>query len=176
MSNNIPEIEDLIKQFSKLPGLGPKSAKRIILKLISNKDDSIKPLAQSLAKVYKNVVRCVQCGNLKLVQDKCICEKGKLFDKWYMITRDTKLSRMLALLEGQNNEKKKTNVEKATAEDDDIRSITKKSSKLYYGQLHTLLKHGSLDDAMLSTLFFLLQQQQKSMKVLQSVTERTAIS
>ena len=81
MSNNIPEIDDLIKQFSKLPGLGPKSAKRIILKLISNKDDSIKPLAQSLAKVYKNVARCVQCGNLKLVQDKCICEKGKVFDK-----------------------------------------------------------------------------------------------
>jgi CRP-like cAMP-binding protein len=102
--------------------------------------------------------------------------KVKLFDKWYMITRDTKLSRMLALLEGQNKEKKKTNVEEATAEEDDIRSITKKSSKLYYGQLHTLLKHGSLDDAMLSTLFFLLQQQQKSMKVLQSVTERSAIS
>ena len=33
MSNDIPEIEDLIKQFSKLPGLGPKSAKRIILKI-----------------------------------------------------------------------------------------------------------------------------------------------
>ena len=32
MDNNISEIEDLIKQFSKLPGLGPKSAKRIILK------------------------------------------------------------------------------------------------------------------------------------------------
>ena len=33
MDNNIPEIEELIRQFSKLPGLGPKSAKRIILKL-----------------------------------------------------------------------------------------------------------------------------------------------
>ena len=53
MSNNIPEIEELIRQFSKLPGLGPKSAKRIILKLINNKDNLVKPLAQSLAKVYK---------------------------------------------------------------------------------------------------------------------------
>ena len=37
MDNNIIEIEELIKQFSKLPGLGPKSAKRIILKLIRGK-------------------------------------------------------------------------------------------------------------------------------------------
>ena len=46
MDNNILELEDLIKQFSKLPGLGPKSAKRIILKLINNKDEMIKPLAK----------------------------------------------------------------------------------------------------------------------------------
>ena len=37
MDNNIPAIEELIKLFAKLPGLGPKSAKRIILKLINNK-------------------------------------------------------------------------------------------------------------------------------------------
>ena len=38
MENNNQEIDELIKQFSKLPGLGPKSAKRIILKLITNKE------------------------------------------------------------------------------------------------------------------------------------------
>ena len=75
MDNHIPEIEELIKQFSKLPGLGPKSAKRIILKLINNKENMIKPLAKSLASVYKNVVRCNDCGNLKLINNKCICEK-----------------------------------------------------------------------------------------------------
>ena len=67
MDNNIPEINELIKQFSKLPGLGPKSAKRIILKLINNKDSMVKPLAKSLAQVYKNVVRCADCGNLKVM-------------------------------------------------------------------------------------------------------------
>ena len=36
---NINEIEDLIKLISKLPGLGPKSAKRIVLKLINNRDE-----------------------------------------------------------------------------------------------------------------------------------------
>ncbi|MDC1096035.1 recombination mediator RecR [Pelagibacteraceae bacterium] len=81
MDNNIPEIEELIKQFSKLPGLGPKSAKRIILKLINNKENMVKPLAQSLAKVYKRVVRCVICGNLKIIDKICICDGPNKFDK-----------------------------------------------------------------------------------------------
>ena len=51
MNNEIVEIEELIRHFSKLPGLGPKSAKRIILKLINNKENLIKPLAKSLANV-----------------------------------------------------------------------------------------------------------------------------
>ena len=81
MDNNIPEIEELIKQFSRLPGLGPKSAKRIILKLINNKESLVKPLAQSLSKVYKNVVRCINCGNLKILVRQCICESENKFDK-----------------------------------------------------------------------------------------------
>ena len=82
MDKNIPEINELIKQFSKLPGLGPKSAKRIILKLINNKDSMVKPLAKSLAQVYKNVVRCTDCGNLKVIDSKCTCEtNSKNYDK-----------------------------------------------------------------------------------------------
>ena len=62
---NITEIEDLVKLISKLPGLGPKSAKRIVLKLINNRDEIIKPMANTLAQVYKNVTRCNLCGSLK---------------------------------------------------------------------------------------------------------------
>ena len=54
---NISEIEELIKLISKLPGLGPKSAKRIVLKLVNNRNELVKPLANTLAQVYKNVVR-----------------------------------------------------------------------------------------------------------------------
>ena len=81
MANNIQEIEELIKQFAKLPGLGPKSAKRIILKLINNKESMVKPLAQSLARVYKNITRCKDCGNLKMITQKCVCEEKNKFDK-----------------------------------------------------------------------------------------------
>ena len=62
---NVNEIDELIKIISKLPGLGPKSAKRIVLKLINNKDELVKPMANSLAQVYKNVTRCNLCGSLK---------------------------------------------------------------------------------------------------------------
>jgi len=61
------EIDDLIKLISKLPGLGPKSAKRIVLKLINNRDELVKPLAKSLADVYKNISRCKICGALKSI-------------------------------------------------------------------------------------------------------------
>ena len=81
MDNDIPEIKELIRQFSKLPGLGPKSAKRIILKLINNKENMIKPLAKSLAQVFKNVVRCEDCGNLKTIDKICICSSDNSYDK-----------------------------------------------------------------------------------------------
>ena len=80
---NIDEIENLIKLISKLPGLGPKSAKRIVLKLVGNKDELVKPMANILAQVYTNVTRCTSCGSLKSNNDGCInCENIKeKFDK-----------------------------------------------------------------------------------------------
>ena len=75
---NITEIEDLIKLISKLPGLGPKSAKRIVLRLINNRDELIKPMANTLAQVYKNVSRCKSCGSLKSNIEGCSnCESVK---------------------------------------------------------------------------------------------------
>ena len=75
---NISEIEELIKLISKLPGLGPKSAKRIVLKLINNRDELVKPMANTLAQVYKNVVRCNSCGALKSNSNGCLnCENTK---------------------------------------------------------------------------------------------------
>ena len=88
---NISEIETLIKLISKLPGLGPKSAKRIVLKLINNRDELVKPMANSLAQVYKNVVRCKACGTLKSNSNGCLnCNdvKNKISDGWIMFLDD----------------------------------------------------------------------------------------
>ena len=78
MMQNLEEIENLIKLISKLPGLGPKSAKRIVLKLINNRDELIKPMANTLAQVYKNITRCNLCGSLKSNSNGCMnCENVK---------------------------------------------------------------------------------------------------
>ena len=75
---NISEIDELIKLISKLPGLGPKSAKRIVLKLINNREELIKPMAKILAEVYKNISRCKICGSLKSNLEGCNgCENNK---------------------------------------------------------------------------------------------------
>ena len=80
MQNSI-EIDELIKLISKLPGLGPKSAKRIVLKLINNRDELVKPLAKTLAEVYKNISRCKICGILKSNSVECTYEYCKIIDK-----------------------------------------------------------------------------------------------
>ena len=75
---NIFEIEELIRLISRLPGLGPKSAKRIVLKLINNRDELMKPMVNSLAQVYKNISRCNVCGSLKSSSEGCMnCETVK---------------------------------------------------------------------------------------------------
>ena len=75
---NINEIDELVKLISKLPGLGPKSAKRIVLKLINSREELVKPMANTLAQLYKNVIRCKSCGSLKSSSSGCInCENTK---------------------------------------------------------------------------------------------------
>ena len=67
------EIEDLVGIIAKLPALGPKSARRIVLKLINNKEELIKPLTNTLAQVYKNLRKCNICGDYFSINSKCVC-------------------------------------------------------------------------------------------------------
>ena len=82
-NTNENEIDQLIKIISKLPGLGPKSAKRIVLKLIYNKDELVKPMAKALAEVYKNISRCKICGILKSNSIECSLDNCKIVEKKY---------------------------------------------------------------------------------------------
>jgi recombination protein RecR len=58
-----PQIEILIRQLSKLPGLGPRSARRAALSLIKQKDTMITPLTNALDGVRNSVRICSRCGN-----------------------------------------------------------------------------------------------------------------
>ena len=68
-----PEIERLIQLLSKLPGLGPRSARRAVLQLIQKKETLLSPLAQAMADAVEKACICSTCGNAD-TQDPCtIC-------------------------------------------------------------------------------------------------------
>ena len=75
MSNNIsPDIETLVGKISRLPGLGPRSARRIVLHLLKNKDRVLEPLITALDVVKNRVRECPMCGNLDAFDSVChIC-------------------------------------------------------------------------------------------------------
>tara|TARA_A100000164_G_C21851367_1_gene745143 strand:- start:264 stop:890 length:627 start_codon:yes stop_codon:yes gene_type:complete len=81
--DNINELENLIKLISKLPGLGPKSAKRIILRLINNREELMRPMAKALKDVYENITRCKICGTLKPNSIECTYNSCKIVEKKY---------------------------------------------------------------------------------------------
>ena len=67
------QIDQLIQQLAKLPGLGPRSARRAALYLIERKESLLRPLAQALSLTADTVAPCDRCGNLDSVQPCAIC-------------------------------------------------------------------------------------------------------
>ena len=68
-----PEIERLIQLIAKLPGLGPRSARRAVLHLIKNRDKLLAPLALALDEARDKVTLCSTCGNVDTVDPCSIC-------------------------------------------------------------------------------------------------------
>ena len=71
------EIDKLINQISKLPGLGRRSAQRIALYLLKNKDRSLLPLLQCLHEANKKIVNCEDCGNIDTITPCSLCSNTK---------------------------------------------------------------------------------------------------
>ncbi|MDB9711677.1 recombination mediator RecR [Pelagibacteraceae bacterium] len=76
-----PDLDELIALVSKLPGLGPKSSRRIALYLLKNRENVMKPLSKSLEKVHAKIARCNLCGNIKSKDNECICLLNKDFEQ-----------------------------------------------------------------------------------------------
>ena len=57
-------LEKLIKKVSRLPGLGPRSSRRVVLHLLKNKEKYLLPLINDLSQVADNIKSCIECGNL----------------------------------------------------------------------------------------------------------------
>ena len=59
-----PEIERLISLLAKLPGLGPRSARRAALHLIKKRENLMQPLAASMSETADKISICPTCGNM----------------------------------------------------------------------------------------------------------------
>jgi recombination protein RecR len=73
----ISTLEKLIKIIAKLPGLGPRSARRIAIHLIKNTDNIMLPLAEALKNVAQEIKVCGGCGNIDIHDPCSICSDAK---------------------------------------------------------------------------------------------------
>jgi len=78
MPNNSvsPEIDRLIGLLSKLPGLGPRSARRAALALLKKPDALMSPLAQAMGEAAERISTCSTCGNVDSSNPCHICASG----------------------------------------------------------------------------------------------------
>jgi recombination protein RecR len=70
-----PEIERLIQLLARLPGLGPRSARRAALHLVKKKEQLLDPLAASLAETRDSILTCEICGNIDTQSPCALCQE-----------------------------------------------------------------------------------------------------
>ncbi|WP_066650925.1 MULTISPECIES: recombination mediator RecR [Sphingomonas] len=68
-----PEIDALTQALAKLPGLGPRSARRAVLHLLKKRETALEPLLAALAAVSDRLTRCSTCGNVDTTDPCGIC-------------------------------------------------------------------------------------------------------
>jgi len=74
---SITDIDRLIQMLAKLPGLGPRSARRAALHLIKNRESLLQPLSTAMEAAADNVNSCSTCGNLDTADPCTICTDAK---------------------------------------------------------------------------------------------------
>lgn len=82
------DIEILIKQIAKLPSLGSRSARRIVLHLLNKRESSFMPLINSLKKVFDEIKTCEVCGNFDTVSPCPICSSQSRDASVVCVVRD----------------------------------------------------------------------------------------
>ena len=85
MPSGGPEIEQLIQLLARLPGLGPRSARRAVLHLIKKKEQLMLPLSAALDRAVVTVKSCEVCGNIDTVSPCSICSDPRRGDSGILI-------------------------------------------------------------------------------------------
>jgi recombination protein RecR len=68
-----PEIERLVQLLARLPGLGPRSARKAVLSLLKRRNDLLLPLSEALQQAVEKISECPVCGNLDTVTPCSVC-------------------------------------------------------------------------------------------------------
>src|SRR5271154_7005388 len=82
------EIERVVQLLSKLPGLGPRSARRAALFLLKRREALLQPLAAALAEASARVRPCTTCGNLDTADPCAICRDPKRDERLICVVED----------------------------------------------------------------------------------------
>ena len=82
------EIEILINTISKLPGLGRRSAQRIAIHLLKNKDKNLLPLVKILSEANVKIVSCENCGNIDMINPCSLCQNTKRDETTILVVED----------------------------------------------------------------------------------------
>jgi recombination protein RecR len=85
LANGGPEIEQLIQLLARLPGLGPRSARRAVLHLIKKKDALMLPLSAALDRAVDAVKVCEVCGNIDTRSPCGICADPRRVESGLLI-------------------------------------------------------------------------------------------
>ena len=85
---NSSEIDILINEISKLPGLGRRSAQRIAIYLLKNKSAKLSPLIKTLTDAQTNIVDCNKCGNIDMIDPCNLCQNNKRDDNTILVVED----------------------------------------------------------------------------------------
>ena len=71
------KIDNLIELLARLPGIGPRSARRIALNLLKKPDSLMRPLAKALVEAADQIKKCEICGNIDTVSPCNLCEDNR---------------------------------------------------------------------------------------------------
>ena len=82
------ELDTLIQLLARLPGLGPRSARRAALHLIKRRESLLEPLAAALAKAADAIRPCPVCGNLDTIQPCTICRDPERDETMICVVED----------------------------------------------------------------------------------------
>jgi recombination protein RecR len=144
-------LENLISLFAKLPGLGPRSARRVVLHLLRNNDKLLAPLIAALIRTKESIRTCGICGNLD-TSDPCpicadtrrdasqICvveeiadlwaiERGRMFKGRYHVLGGT-----LSALEGRTPESLNIDALVTRARGEEVREVILATNATVEGQ------------------------------------------